>query len=180
MSAAHVVSYGTAAQLMRTGDLLATDTPGLIQAGIKRVTHGEVSHVCGVIMVGDRRMVLETTLGTGVHMVALSRWLEARKKGGIYWWPAKFSEKEERRYLNACCSLLGAKYESPLAMLTRVALGRHVRDNDRWFCSEIEAMARAQARPVPFGQAWPDPSKVWPQHVVDAYGGLTTGWRVLL
>lgn len=177
---AGTVSYSAASSLMRTGDLLATDSPGLIPYGIKRVTGGDVSHVCGVIILGGRRMVLETTLGTGVHLVALSRWLDSRKKGGIYWWPGKLSEKEERRYLGACCELLGARYESPLAMLTRVALNRHVRDNDRWFCSEIEAMARARMRPREYGLIWPDPSQVWPCHVTAAYGGLQTSWRVLL
>jgi len=173
------MSYGAASQSMGTGDLLATDTPGLIQRGIKAVTHGDVSHVCGIVVVAGRRMVLETTMGTGVHLVALSRWLADRKKGGIYWWPARFTEKEQRKYQAALFSLLGAPYESPLAMLTRVALGRKVTDNDRWFCSEIEALARAEARPTQFRTLWPEPSKVWPVHVSEAYGGLKTSFRVL-
>lgn len=175
-----VISYSSAAAMMQTGDLLATDTPGVIQAGIKAVTHGDVSHVCGIVVLNGRRMVLETTLGTGVHLVALSRWLQSRRKGGVYWWPARMSEKAQRRYQNALIGLLGADYESPLAMLTRVALGRHVKDNDRWFCSEIEALARAQAEPTRFATLWPDPSKVWPVHVSQEYGGLKTAFRLTL
>jgi hypothetical protein len=177
---AGTMSYGAASQLMQTGDLLATDTPGLIQRGIKLVTKGDVSHVCGIVVVAGRRMVLETTLGTGVHLVALSRWISERSKGGIYWWPARFSEKEQRKYQAALFSLLGAKYEAPLAMLTRVAMGRKVKDNDRWFCSEIEALARGEARPAQFKTMWPEPSEVWPVHVSQAYGGLRTAFRVTL
>ncbi len=177
---AGVISYGDAAKLMQTGDLLATDTPGLIQAGIKAVTHGDVSHVCGIVVVNGRRMVLETTLGTGVHLVALSRWLADRRKGGIYWWPARMSEKSARRYSETLFSLLGSAYESPLAMLTRVAFRRRVADNDRWFCSEIEALARCAAEPAKFNQVFPDPSQVWPVHVSEAYGGLKTAFRLTL
>jgi hypothetical protein len=170
--------YEAIAPHLRTGDLLATDTPGVIPAGIKCVTGGKVSHVCGIILLGGRRMVLETTLGTGVHLVALSRWIKGRRNGPIYWWPARFSEEEKDRYQAALVSLLGARYESPLAMLTRVATRRKVKPNDRWFCSEIEAMARGLARPTQFAQLWPDPSQVWPCHVADAYGGLSTSFRI--
>jgi hypothetical protein len=123
-------------------------------------------------VIGGRRLVLETTLDSGVVLVALSRWIEKRKAGGIYWWPGRFTGEEQERYQAALLDLLGARYESPKWMALRVALRRSVRENDRWFCSEIEARARKEARPTAFELLWPDPSRVWPCHVVDAYGGM--------
>ena len=173
------IPYAVAQPLFRTGDLLATDSPGLIGRGIKAVTHGEVSHVCGVLVIGGRRMVLETTFASGVVLVALSRWVQDRAGGPIYWWPARFTAEEQERYQAALLDRLGARYESPKWMALRVALRRAVSKNDRWFCSEIEADARAAARPSEFSLEWPDPSRVWPCHVADAYGGIDRSLRVV-
>ena len=173
------VPYAVAQGLLRMGDLLATDTPGLAGRAIKAVTGGDVSHVCGVVMLGDRRCVLETTLHSGVVAVALSRWVQDRASGPIYWWPARFTSEEQERYFAAMITRLGARYESPKEMALRVARGQAAEENDRWFCSEIEADARAQARPSEFGLRWPDPSRVWPCHVTDAYGGLAAAMRIV-
>jgi len=170
--------YDAIRKVVRTGDLFGTLSPGMISHGIQRVTHGDVSHVCGAVVVQGRRCVLETTLGTGVHLVPLSRWVEGRKGGPIYWWPARFTEEEQDRYASALFDRLGARYESPTAMLLRVALRRKVKPNDRWFCSEIEATARVQARPSQFMPLWPEPSQVWPCHVADAYGGVGKALQV--
>jgi hypothetical protein len=173
------VPYAVARKVLRTGDLLATDSPGFIGSGIKAVTGGGVSHVCGVLVISGRRLVLETTLETGVRLTALSRWITQRADGPIYWWPARFSEEEQEAYQAALLDKVGARYESPKWMALRVALRRPVSANDRWFCSEIEADARALARPSEFDILWPDPSRVWPCHVTDAYGGLAASLRVI-
>jgi hypothetical protein len=165
-----MIEYEKAAPLMETGDLIGTSDDSLIARGIKAVTKHKINHVCGIVVVGGRRVVLQTTLDVNrVHAVPLSRFIASREK--VFWWRGVMNETQKEIYTNTLFDALGAKYEKPLLMLTRVALRRPFKENDRWFCSELEARARSAADST-LAELLPSPQRSWPSHVVEAYGGL--------
>ncbi len=177
----NVLTYRAARQFMRSGDLLCTDCPGLIEWGIRAVTHGPVSHTAGVIEVsigGTRRLfVAEATAARGVQLVALSTWMQQRKRGAIYWWPSGMTGRERDVYADTIQAEVGKRYESRWLMLARVAFHRPA-ENDRWYCSEIDAKGRRAAQPDTFRNLWPRGKAVWPADSARAYGGIAAATQV--
>ena len=178
----NLLSYRAARQFMRSGDLLCTDTPGLLQWGIRAVTRSDVSHTAGIIELsscGTRRLfVAEATRDRGVQLVALSTWMQQRKRGAIYWWPSGMTGRERDRYADAVQAKVGMRYESDWWMLTRVALHLPPPSNSRWFCSELDAHGRRAAQPEKFRALWPIGKAVWPADSARAYGGIKAATQV--
>lgn len=171
------IAYADLRPRIRTGDLLATDARGLIEGGIRLATHGELSHVASPIELdigGVRRLfVIEATHASGVHLVAVSRWIRERCQAGeVYWWPAGFNQSQRDAYALEVMRHLGDDYEAELDMLRYVALGKNPPPNARWYCSELDAAGRRAAQPERFLPLWPESKAVWPTTCAIAYGGL--------
>lgn len=177
------VPYAVARDILRTGDLLGTDAPGLIEGGIRGVTQGALSHVASpieLLIAGQRRLfVIEATHASGVHLVAASLWIADRcQRGEVYWWPCNWTQERRDSYALEVTQHLGAPYESEMDMLWFVARGKAPPANSRWYCSELDAAGRRVAEPERFLALWPVNRAVWPKHSAAAYGGLERSLQV--
>lgn len=172
------MKYTDARPAMRTGDLVATAEPCFISKMIRLITKSKVSHVAGVIEIGEgpsrRLFICESHRGSGVALVALSQWVN-RCKGPMYWFPRCIEDQEKRGlYLRAVTSHLGDKYESDQWMLTRVMMGKKPPENGRWFCSELDLYGRRMAG-IDVGDA---DKRQWPEDCVRMYGGVENAERI--